>query len=129
MKILKSVLLTIAILYMVSYITLVPYVNSELVLIPERCLGPADKIYIPKPSGLSLLSYHIKYNSKVDMHIIAGREYGSVHNLDTWVYPLAPFFAQFTYEFESEGFECSGNGNAYIWFNGVNMSYENHKIT
>ena len=116
-------------LYATSWLIMVPTVNADLMYVPEKCLGKADKIYTPKPSGVDLIAPHISYHSKVDMHIDVEKPYESVHNLETKVYQLAPFLAYFKYEFESHGFMCGGAGKAYLWWDGIRIEQEEFKIT
>ena len=128
-RIFKWVLVVFGCFYIISWMVVVPAVNDDLMHIPERCLGKADKIYTPKPSGIELFSPFISYHSKVDMHIYADYPYKSEHNLKTKVYQLIPFFTLFKYKFESQGFGCGGSGKAYLWWGGINIKYGPHWIT
>lgn len=117
----KWAAISIVFFYIISWLILIPIVNAELMQIPEYCLGEADKIYTPKPKGVALLLPVISYHSKVDMHIYIEHPYESEHNLETKVFLLAPFYATYKYNFESEGFRCGGNGKAYLWWNGIRI--------
>ncbi|MCL6416965.1 hypothetical protein MIB92_14990 [Aestuariirhabdus sp. Z084] len=126
---LKWIFTGVIALYLVSWMIVVPVVNSDLMQTPENCLGEADKIYTPKPSGLELLKPEISYYSKVDMHIYIKHPYQSEHDLETSVYLIAPFYAKFEYNFWSESFTCGGSGTAYLWWDGIRIVREFVGIT
>ena len=104
-------------LYIFTWIRIVPEVQELIVRMDKRCIGEAFEDRTVYPKGVSLLSPYISQIRDVSYKFGNSKPRKYTNNIKTVVIPVGPFISYYFYHLESAGFECGGYGFTYIGLN------------